>query len=152
GGGASSGLHFARHAEAYAACLHAHHPASFVFPEDLQPDTLKKFKAVLVVGQRVELEPALADALKAAKAAGVRVLYDGTCRPECVTGLDPLGDAFDKLERDKGMVGDDSAYWRAAAYAKTHALVLSKLLDPLSPPALRQADDQLFVTQSHCEG
>lgn len=151
GGGASSGLHFSRHLEAYAACLHSHHPASFVFPEDLRPDTFRKFKAVLVVGQKVDLEPGLADALKAAKTAGVAVFFDGTCRPDCVAGLDPLGDSFDRLEHDSGQVGDDSAYWRAAAYARDHARILSKLIDPLAPPPADVGDDQIFISQSRCD-
>ncbi len=53
------GRHFARVMEAYVACLHAHRPASIVFAEDIKPDTLKQYEAVLVVGQTVEMEPAL---------------------------------------------------------------------------------------------
>ena len=57
------GRHFARVMEAYVACLHAHRPASIVFAEDIRPDTLKQYEAVLVVDQTVEMEPALAAAL-----------------------------------------------------------------------------------------
>ncbi|MGA2032769.1 MAG: hypothetical protein ABSG68_10960 [Thermoguttaceae bacterium] len=74
------GRHFARVMEAYVACLHAHRPAHIVFAEDIQPDTLKQYEAVLVVGQTVEMEPVLASALKAAKQSGVAVFADGTCR------------------------------------------------------------------------
>jgi len=45
--------HFSRLFEAYISCLHAHQPATFVFAEDIQPDTLRKFNAVLLVDQRV---------------------------------------------------------------------------------------------------
>ena len=74
------GTYFARVLEAYCSCLHAHHPATLVFAEDLKPDDLKKFEAVLVVGQRVEMEPALAAALENARGAGVGIFHDGTCR------------------------------------------------------------------------
>src|SRR5262249_22945734 len=85
------GTHFARLFEAYASCLHAHQPATHVFVEDLKPDTVKQYKAILIVGQTVEMEPELAAALKAAKAAGVTILHDGTCRESLVKEFKPLG-------------------------------------------------------------
>ncbi len=66
-----AGLHFKRIMEAYLSCLYAHYPAGIVFTDDLRPDTLNKYKAVLLVGQTVELEPELHQALDNAKAAGV---------------------------------------------------------------------------------
>src|SRR5262249_47908698 len=79
-GGADGRRYSDRLFEAYQSCLRAHHPARFVFVEDLKPDSLKRYKAVLVVGQTVEMEPALDKALRQAKKDGVAVLHDGTCR------------------------------------------------------------------------
>ena len=106
------GPHFARLFEAYVTCLHAHHPASYVFVEDLKPDTFTRYKAILIVGQTVEMEPALADALKKARAAKVRVVHDGTCRPELVKEFEPLGLSFNQFEKDPRPAEDDHAYWR----------------------------------------
>ncbi len=94
--------YFDRLYEAYNACLYAHRPASFVFVEDLKPDTLARFKAVLVVGQQVELDPPLAAALDAAKQAGTRIFCDDTCRVDIVDRFEPLGVAFDALATDPG--------------------------------------------------
>ena len=124
----ATGRHFARVMEAYIACLHAHRPASIVFAEDLKPDTLKQYEAVLVVGQTVEMEPVLASALTAAKEAGVAVFADGTCRPELVKDFLPLGLSFNHLEKDPSLAADDHAYWRTAAYAKADAAALNKAL------------------------
>ena len=49
--------------EAYNACLYSHRPAKFVFVEDLMPDSFKEVQAVLVVGQKVELDLPLSLAL-----------------------------------------------------------------------------------------
>jgi hypothetical protein len=83
------GTHFARLFEAYVSCLHAHQPARYVFVEDLKPDTLKQFKAIIVVGQTVEMENPLVTALQAARAAGVAIFHDGTCRAALVKGFTP---------------------------------------------------------------
>jgi outer membrane protein assembly factor BamB len=146
----ATGRHFARVMEAYIACLHAHRPASIVFAEDLQPDTLKKFKAVLVVGQTVEFEPALAAALKAARAAGVPVFADGTCRPELVKDFAPLGVSFDKMEKDPTLAADDHAYWRVAAYAEANGPAVAKALTAVRPVAEVQ-NPAVFVTERQAE-
>ena len=52
------GFYFTRLFEAYNACLRAHRPATFVFAEDCQPDSLSKFAGIFVVSQTVELDPA----------------------------------------------------------------------------------------------
>ncbi len=63
----------------------------------MTPETLKAFRAVLVVGQRVELEPGLLKAMTVARAAGVGVFYDGTSRPEMLGSFRPLGESFDRM-------------------------------------------------------
>ncbi len=126
--GTLGGEYFDRLYEAYGACLYAHRPATFVFAEDVTPETLKAFRAVLVVGQRVELEPKLLDALTAARAAGVGVFYDGTSRPEVVSSFRPLGASFDRIDVDPSPWQDDSAYLRIPAYFEKHAELLNRVL------------------------
>jgi outer membrane protein assembly factor BamB len=144
-----TGLHFARLYEAYISCLHAHQPATFVFPEDVTPDSLKAYKAVLVVGQRVQLDPPFVEALKNAAAAGTAVFYDGTTRAELLDGIDakPLGLSFDKLEHDPNPAGDDSAYWRFRDYARANAPQLAEVLGAVAPPPAVTDDDEVQVSQ-----
>lgn len=133
--GGVMGLHFARQLEAYFSCLTAGHPASYVFVEDLKPGALAQFKALLWVDQRVEPEPELVAAARAAKAAGASVFADGTCRAELLPDAAPLGVAFDKVEKDPSQAGDDAAYWRFAAYAEANREALQKTLDAATPRA-----------------
>jgi hypothetical protein len=125
------GWYFDRLFEAYNACLYAHRPASFVFAEDATPEILKRYQAVLVVGQRVELDPALAVALKSARA----VYCDGTCRPELVKDFQSLGIAFDKLLKEPSAWQDDSTYARFPAYFTEYAAALRKALAAVPPVA-----------------
>jgi hypothetical protein len=69
----AQGQHFARVWEAWSACFHAHHPARILFAQDVQPGSLKRFKAVLVVGQTIEFEPNVLQALPDAKAAEIEI-------------------------------------------------------------------------------
>ena len=81
--------------EAYNACLYSHRPARFVFVEDLRPESLQHLQAILVVGQRVELDPPMAATLAEAKKSVIKIFADGTCRPELVKEVEPLGMSFD---------------------------------------------------------
>ncbi len=146
----ATGRHFARVMEAYIACLHAHRPASIVFAEDLKPDTLKQYEAVLVVGQTVQMEPVLASALKAAKQAGVAVFTDGTCRAELVKDFVPLGLSFDHWEKDPSLAADDHAFWRTAAYAKAAAPLLAKALAKVRPAA-EVENPEVFISERRAE-
>jgi hypothetical protein len=143
----TTGTHFARLFEAYMACLHAHHPASYVFVEDLKPDTLKRYKAVLVVGQTVEMEPGLIEALKAAKAAGVAVFHDDTCRPSLVKEFTPLGVAFNHFEADPNPASDDDAYLRFPAYCTAHVPALRRALGKVAPPAAEVENPEVFLSE-----
>jgi outer membrane protein assembly factor BamB len=145
------GVHFARVMEAYCSCLHAHHPASLVFAEDLKPGTLAAFKAVLVVGQTVEMEPALAEGLKAAHRAGVAVLYDGTCRASVVKEFTPLGISFSQFEKDAHAASDDSAYWRFAEYCRANSRALAKALVKVTPPVAEVENPEVFVSERAAE-
>ena len=145
------GRHFAQLFEAYVTCLHAHHPASYVFVDDLKPDTLARFKAILVVGQTVEMEPALLDALKKAQAAKARVFHDDTCRPELVKDFEPLGLSFDQFEKDPRPAEDDHAYWRFPAYGALPGRMLAKILDGVTPPPAVVEDGDVFVSERRAE-
>jgi outer membrane protein assembly factor BamB len=146
----ATGRHFGRVMEAYVACLHAHRPASIVFTEDLRPDTLKHYEAVLVVGQSVEMEPALASALQAAQRAGAAVFADGTCRAELVEDFVPLGLSFDHWEKDPSLAADDHAYWRTAGYAKAAAPALAKALAAVRP-AVEIENPEVFISERRAE-
>ncbi|MDR3634916.1 MAG: hypothetical protein P4L84_14020 [Isosphaeraceae bacterium] len=141
------GHYFDRLFEAYNSCLYAQRPASFVFAEDVRPDTLKGYKAVLVVGQRVELDPALADALASASRAGVWVGFDATCRPELVKGFTPLGVAFDQVENDASGWQDDSAYVRFPGYFRRNAAVLAEALKSVVPPVAGCDEPDVMLTE-----
>jgi outer membrane protein assembly factor BamB len=132
--GAIGGRYFTRLFEAYQSCLRAGHPASFVFVEDLKPDSLKRFQAVLVVGQTVEMEPPLLKALRQARADGATVFHDGTCWAGLVKEFTPLGTSFDRIEKDPSAWQDDSAYLRFPSYYRVHRPVLSKALGQVLPP------------------
>ena len=145
--GKIGGAYFDALFEAYSACMYAHRPASFVFVEDLKPDTLKKYKAVLVVNQRVELDPPLAAALTQASKGGVKVFADGTCRPELVKEFAPLGVSFDRVKQDPHAWQDDAAYVRFPAYFKAHAEVLRKTLGAVVPPVAECGNPEVMLTE-----
>jgi outer membrane protein assembly factor BamB len=140
------GAYFARLFEAYASCLHAHCPASFVFVEDLKSDSLRRFRAVLVVGQTVELEPGLLQALRGAQAAGVAVFHDDTCRPTLVQGFTPLGVAFNRFEKDREPAADDAAYLRFPKYCLAHVPALRRALGKIAAAA-QVENPEVFVSE-----
>ncbi len=127
------GSYFGRLYEAYGACMAAHTPAHYVFSDDLGPDTLAAYPTVLVVDQRVEMEPKLAQALAAARAAGGAVFYDGTSRPELVPGLAPLGVSFDAVERGP-VWQSDAEYARIPAIFAKDAAAMTKTLGARAHP------------------
>lgn len=141
------GTHFARLFEAYAACLHAHHPARYVFVEDLKPGLLRQFKAVLIVGQTVVPEPELLAALKDAKNSGVAIFHDGTCRPELVKDFRPLWVTFNQFEKDRSPASDDAAYLRFPAYCKAYMPAFRKALDPLARAPAQVDNDEVFISE-----
>lgn len=145
--GKIGGSYFDTLFEAYNACLYAHRPASFVFAEDLKPDTFKRFQAALVVGQRVELDPPLADALKQAQAGGLKVFHDGTCRPEMVKEYIPLNVTFDRVKQDPSAWQDDAAYYRFPRYFKAHAEELRKVLGPVVKPVAECDNPEVLLTE-----
>jgi len=133
--GKIGGVYFDRLYEAYNACLYAHRPASFVFAEDVGPETLKAFRAVLIVGQKVDLEPELAESLERARAAGTKVFADATSRRESVSSFARLGISFDRIEKDPSAWQDDSAYARIPGYFEQEAAILERVLGDVAPAA-----------------
>jgi outer membrane protein assembly factor BamB len=150
--GGIGGAYFTRLFEAYQSCLRAHHPASFVFVDDLRPDTLKAYKAVLVVGQTVEMEPELTAALKRAKAAGTTIFHDDTCRKELVKEWTPLGIAFNKVGSDPSVWQDDSAYLRFPGHYRAHLPALTKALGAVVPPVAEVDGDEVLLSERAAEG
>ena len=118
-----------------------------MFTEDLKPDTLTRYKAVLVVGQQVEPEPVLTEALRHASNHGVVVCYDDTCRKELVKGYRPLGIAFDRVEKDPSVWQDDSSYVRLPAYFKAHAAVVRQVLGSVAAPIADVAAPEILLTE-----
>jgi outer membrane protein assembly factor BamB len=146
-----TGRHFARVLEAYTACLGAHHPASIVFVDDLKPDTLKKYKAILLVGQTIEMEPQLIAALQSAKAASVKIFYDGSSRESLVKEYSPLGVAFDKFEKDPHAASDDHAYWRFVEYNRINVPFVQKALDGVATPVARIGNTEVTASRRKAE-
>ena len=146
--GQIGGKYFDRLFEAYNACLYAHRPASFVFSEDLKPEGLSRFKAVLVAGQRVELDPPLAAALEKAAAVGVPIYCDRTCRETLVAKFKPLEIAFDRIEKDPSAWQDDAAYDRIPRYFREHAAAIEKALGSAVPPIAGASNPEVMLSES----
>jgi len=125
------GQHFDRLFEAYQTCLYAGHPASFLFIEDITPETWKQYRIALLIDERIEFDPKLRDTLIEAKGAGVHIFHDGSCRAELVKDFTPLGIAFDHVSRDPHTWQDDSAYYRFEGYYRENLPLLRAKLDPI---------------------
>jgi hypothetical protein len=138
------GFYFTRLYEAYNACLHAHRPARFAFVEDLKVDSFKDARAILVVSQTVELEPALRDAL--AK-SGLPIYADKTCRAGMVPSAKPLDIAFDRVEADHHVLNDDSAFPRFRDYFVAHAAKLNALWGKDVPPLVECSNPEVRFTE-----
>jgi outer membrane protein assembly factor BamB len=149
--GAIGGRYFDRLFEAYQSCLRAHYPASFVFVEDLTPETFKRTRAILVVGQTVELEPELRAALTRAKTGGAEVFHDDTCRKELVKDYSPLGVAFNKIGNDPSAWQDDTAYLRFPGYYRAHRPALVKALGKALPPVAVAEGPEVVMSERAAE-
>ncbi|MCL2701061.1 MAG: PQQ-binding-like beta-propeller repeat protein [Phycisphaerae bacterium] len=140
--------HFTRLHEAYVSCLHAHHPASYVFAEEANAETLKPFKVLLLVDQQVELEPKLMATLEAAQKAGATIFYDKTCRESMMPkGAKPLDVAFDKFSSKGHQAGDDAAYHRFPAWAKENVPALAKALSTATAPVATTDNPEVLMSE-----
>src|SRR5262249_33942702 len=114
---------------------------------------LKRYKAVLVVGQTVELEPALDKALRQAKEDGTVILHDGTCRASLVKDFTPLGISFDKVEKDPSAWHDDTADLRFPGYHAASRPALAQALGKVTAPvAETDAPEVLFSERAAEKG
>jgi len=140
--------HFARMLEAYASCLHAHHPATFVFAEEANAETLKPFKALLLVNQRVELEPKLMATLEAAQKAGATIFYDKTCREQYMPkGAVAVDVAFDKFSSQGHQAGSDDAYNRFPAWVKQNVPALAAALSKAAAPVATTDNPEVLMSE-----
>ena len=123
--GGIGGEYFTRLWEAYQACLLAHYPATFLYPEDVTPQTWSQFKALLLVDQRFELDPELVALFAEAKKHNVAVFADQTCRESLVKDFTPLPVAFNRIEELAGFNVDD-AYWTYPQVLLADAPIVAK--------------------------
>ena len=142
-----AGDYFERLYEAYNAFLCTHRPASFLYAEDVKADTLKKYKALVVVGQRVEIEPELAKVLADAQAAGVTIFCDGNCRAEYVKGFTPLNVSFDQVEKGLGIMNNDLAWYTLPKIFKEEALGINKAMGSVVPPVAELENPEIMLTE-----
>ena len=142
------GTHFGRVFEAYVACLRAHYPATIVFTDDMKTaDALAKYKAILVIDQRFDMEPELVAALQGARAAGSTIFYDGNCLPSIVAGFRPLGVTFKKIEKDPATHGDDDAYWRFPEYIDDDLPAVRAALGSVVQPVADCGNSNIMLSQ-----
>ncbi|MEI6638031.1 MAG: hypothetical protein WCO99_15815, partial [Planctomycetota bacterium] len=140
------GIYFTRLWEAHQCCLHARHPATFLYAEDLQPDTLRRFKAILVVSQRYEPEPPLEKLLAEAKQRGIALFADGTCRETVVAGCAPLGVSFDHVEKLNGFNNENAFSDFPEAILAVAPAVAAKL-DAVVPPVAKVDRPEVLVAE-----
>ncbi|MDB5387677.1 MAG: hypothetical protein JWM11_3323, partial [Planctomycetaceae bacterium] len=143
------GFYFTRLFEAYNACLRAHRPASFVFTEDCQPDSLNKFKAVLIVSQTVEFDPPLLAALRNAAKAGIPVFADQSSRSELLKDFPNrrLDREFTHLEKEQHLLNDDSAFWRYREIILEHAGALEQAWNEAVPAVAQCNHPEVLLTE-----
>ena len=140
------GRYFTRQWEAYMSLLYARTPAQWLYLEDITPDTWKRFKAVIAVGQSVEPEAEWTAALKQASAAGLTIFADGVCRPGYVPGAKPLGVSFDGIEKIP-CFNDDSAYWAFPERLVANAKIIAPILAPVVAPVATVEEPEVLVSE-----
>ena len=107
-----------------------------------------RFKALLVVGQRYEMEPALAALLAQARKRGIAILADGTCRESLVKDDVSLGAAFDHVEKLNGF-NEDVAFWEFPQALLANAPLLAAKLAAHTPPVAVVDQPGVLVSQRH---
>ncbi|MFJ2770474.1 hypothetical protein [Streptomyces sp. NPDC087300] len=133
-----SSKYFMRLYEAYTTCLYAHRPATFVFTEDVSADVLRGYDAVLLIGQRTDLDPRLEAALTAVGQGPdtVPVYADDSCVQRHKDTYRPLGTAFTHVENDETPQSDDASYYRLRRlFLDQAAKVTAALKDVVAPVA-----------------
>ena len=126
------------------SCLYARQPATFIFPED-KPD-VGRFKALLVVGQRYEMEPALTALLAQARKEGIAILADGGCRESLVKNCTPLGVAFDHIEKLNGF-NENVAFWEFPQALLANAPLVAAKLAACTPTVAVVDQPEVLVSE-----
>jgi len=117
--GSWMGMHFARVAEAYTVALHNRTPASIVFSEDMTVGSLNKYKVILIVGQRYQMDNTTLGFIQAAERAGSKVFYDADSRAEFLSNsFTKLDISFTNFEKDGDVNHDDGGYYRVPKYIR----------------------------------
>ncbi len=145
-GGWSIARYFWRLWEAYQSCLYARQPATFLYCEDIKPDTLKQFKALLIVSQFYEPEPEMVNLLAQAKKDGIAIFADGTCRESLVKEYTPLGVTFDHVEKLNGF-NNDCAFWDYPEALLVNAPLITKKLAEVTPPVATVDQSEVLVSE-----
>ncbi len=147
---------FSRQFEAYQSFLYANCAARFVTLEEIKLKAgrtelpvkygayellplKRRFDALLLVGQTVELEPEWQLFLQQAKAAGIRVLADGTSRREVCLDAEELGLKFDFVEKEHS-ANNDHAFYTYPARFLANAEALAPTVQQLKANSKRRKD------------
>ncbi|MEU1117431.1 MULTISPECIES: hypothetical protein [unclassified Streptomyces] len=133
-----SSKYFMRLFEAYTACLYAHRPATFVFTEEVSADVLRGYDAVLLIGQRTDLDPRLDAALtEVGQGQGAVPVYaDDSCVQRYKDAHRTLGTAFTRVESDETPQSDDASYYRMRrVFLDQAGKVTAALKDVVAPVA-----------------
>ena len=143
------GFYFTRLFEAYNACLRAHRPATFVFTEDCDSESLTKYPAVLLVSQTVELDPPLRSALQNASKAGVAIYSDQSCRQDTLKDYSPrkLNLGFTRIEKIEHLLNDDGAFWHYRDIILDHAKALREAWAKSVPPVAECDHLEVLLTE-----
>jgi outer membrane protein assembly factor BamB len=142
--GGIGGYSFTRLWEAFMTCLYARQPATFLFADD-KPD-LSRFKALIVVGQKFEMEPPLAAFLAQAKARGITIFHDDTCRESLVKDFTPLGVAFDRIAKLHGF-NNDVAWWEFPETLLDTAPTVATRLAEVVPPVATVDQPEVLISE-----
>ena len=114
------------------------------FPGRVLERVSAPFDALLLVGQTVELEPEWQAFLKQAKAAGVRVFADGTCRREVCLEAEDLKLKFDFVETEHS-ANNDHAFYTYPVRFLANADALQPLVNELKAKSKRPKDNVTLV-------
>ncbi|MFK4066719.1 WD40 repeat domain-containing protein [Streptomyces sp. NPDC029674] len=144
-----SSKYFMRLFEAYTACMYAHRPATFVFTEDVSADVLRGYDAVLLIGQRVDLDPRLAAALAEAGRGpdAVPVYADDSCVQRHRDAYRALGTAFTHVESDGTPQSDDDSYRRLRRVFLDQAAKVTAALQGVVTPVAECDNPEVWLSE-----
>lgn len=144
-----SSTYFMRLFEAYTACLYAHRPATFVFTEDVSTGVLRGYDAILLVSQRVDLDPRLGAALAEAGSGpdAVPIYADDSCVQRYRDTYRALGTAFTRVEGDETPQSDDDSYRRLRRVFLDQAAKVTAALKDVVPPVAECDNPEVWLSE-----